>query len=123
MAENIGMPGPILQDEVPEDQRAAAADPIPRLRPVGGPWLTVDGAYAAQVAERRRLLAEARKSVLVPPDDRAAAALHAALSAALDAHPDMRCVLCLFEGGVTGAADGYWRMARNPAANVRPMEL
>ncbi|MCB1357021.1 MAG: acetolactate synthase large subunit, partial [Maritimibacter sp.] len=29
--------------------------------------------------------------------------------AALDRHPEMRCVLCLFEGGATGAADGYAR--------------
>ena len=31
--------------------------------------------------------------------------------AALDAHPDMRCVLCLFGGGTTGAADAYFRMS------------
>ena len=30
--------------------------------------------------------------------------------AALDRHPEMRCILCLFEGGVSGAADGYFRM-------------
>ena len=36
--------------------------------------------------------------------------------AALDAVPGMRCALCLFEGGVTGAADGYFRMARKPAS-------
>lgn len=38
--------------------------------------------------------------------------------AALDSHPEMRCVLCLFEGGATGAADGYYRMAREPAATL-----
>ncbi|ROU02483.1 acetolactate synthase large subunit [Histidinibacterium lentulum] len=32
------------------------------------------------------------------------------LVAALDDHPDMRCVLALFEGGATGAADGHARM-------------
>ena len=36
--------------------------------------------------------------------------------AALDRVPGMRCVLGLFEGVVTGAADGYWRMARRPAS-------
>jgi acetolactate synthase-1/2/3 large subunit len=36
--------------------------------------------------------------------------------AALDAVPDVRAVLCLFEGVATGAADGYGRMARHPAA-------
>jgi hypothetical protein len=30
----------------------------------------------------------------------------------------MRCVLGLFEGVVTGAADGYWRIARKPAATL-----
>ncbi len=38
--------------------------------------------------------------------------------AALDKHPEMRCVLCLFEGGTTGAADGYYRMAGKPAATL-----
>lgn len=35
--------------------------------------------------------------------------------AALDANPEMRCVLGLFEGVVTGAADRYCRMAEKPA--------
>ena len=38
--------------------------------------------------------------------------------AALDSNPDMRCVLGLFEGVVTGAADGYGRMASKPAATL-----
>lgn len=38
--------------------------------------------------------------------------------AALDAVPGMRCSLCLFEGGVTGAADGYYRMAGKPASTL-----
>lgn len=38
--------------------------------------------------------------------------------AALDRHAGMRCVLGLFEGVVTGAADGYWRIARRPAATL-----
>ena len=36
--------------------------------------------------------------------------------AALDAVPQMRGVLCLFEGTATGAADGYGRMTGQPAA-------
>src|SRR4249920_852710 len=36
--------------------------------------------------------------------------------AALDAVPQMRGVLCLFEGTATGAADGYGRMTGRPAA-------
>jgi acetolactate synthase-1/2/3 large subunit len=35
--------------------------------------------------------------------------------AALDAVPEMRGVLCLFEGAATGAADGYGRMTGGPA--------
>ncbi|HEV7260164.1 MAG TPA: acetolactate synthase large subunit [Bosea sp. (in: a-proteobacteria)] len=38
--------------------------------------------------------------------------------AALDRKPQMRCVLGLFEGVVTGAADGYARMADKPAATL-----
>jgi acetolactate synthase-1/2/3 large subunit len=38
--------------------------------------------------------------------------------AALDRHPDMRCVLCLFEGGATGAADAYARMRGEVAATL-----
>lgn len=37
---------------------------------------------------------------------------------ALDRQPRMRCVLGLFEGVVTGAADGYARMAGRPAATL-----
>ena len=37
------------------------------------------------------------------------------LVAALDRIPEMRCVLGLFEGVVTGAADGYARIAGRPA--------
>src|SRR5438270_13249241 len=35
---------------------------------------------------------------------------------ALDEVPQMRAVLCLFEGAATGAADGYGRMTGRPAA-------
>ena len=38
--------------------------------------------------------------------------------AALDTNPQMRCVLGLFEGVVTGAADGYGRMKGHPAATL-----
>jgi len=38
--------------------------------------------------------------------------------AALDRKPEMRCILGLFEGVVTGAADGYSRMADKPAATL-----
>ncbi|ART47427.1 acetolactate synthase large subunit [Acidovorax carolinensis] len=38
--------------------------------------------------------------------------------AALDSAPAMRAVLCLFEGVATGAADGYARIAGQPAATL-----
>src|SRR6202012_5240374 len=38
--------------------------------------------------------------------------------AALDRVPGMHCVLGLFEGVVTGAADGYARMSGKPAATL-----
>jgi acetolactate synthase I/II/III large subunit len=38
--------------------------------------------------------------------------------AALDGRPEMRCVLGLFEGVVTGAADGYARMSEKPACTL-----
>ena len=40
------------------------------------------------------------------------------LVAAIDGQPKMRAVLGLFEGVVTGAADGYGRMAGKPAATL-----
>lgn len=38
--------------------------------------------------------------------------------AALDDAPEMKSVLCLFEGVVSGAADGYGRMSPSPAATL-----
>ena len=38
--------------------------------------------------------------------------------AALDRVDGIRCVLCLFEGVATGAADGYARMAEKPASTL-----
>ncbi|MGC2169262.1 MAG: acetolactate synthase large subunit [Acidimicrobiales bacterium] len=38
--------------------------------------------------------------------------------AALDESPEMRAVLCLFEGVATGAADGYARVTGRPAATL-----
>jgi acetolactate synthase-1/2/3 large subunit len=38
--------------------------------------------------------------------------------AALDRHPEMRCILSLFEGGASGAADGYFRMTGEVAATL-----
>ena len=38
--------------------------------------------------------------------------------AAFDDAPDMRGILCLFEGVATGAADGYARVKGSPAATL-----
>ena len=38
--------------------------------------------------------------------------------AGLDEAPDMRAILCLFEGVATGAADGYGRVRATPAATL-----
>src|ERR1700739_3169106 len=38
--------------------------------------------------------------------------------AAVDTVPEMRSVLCLFEGVATGAADGYGRMADRPGSTL-----
>lgn len=38
--------------------------------------------------------------------------------AALDRNPEMRCILGLFEGVVTGAADGYARITDKPASTL-----
>jgi len=38
--------------------------------------------------------------------------------AALDRVDGMRCVLCLFEGVTSGAADGYYRMTDRPASTL-----
>lgn len=40
------------------------------------------------------------------------------LVAALDKQPELHCVLGLFEGVVTGAADGYGRMTEKPACTL-----
>ena len=40
------------------------------------------------------------------------------LVAALDEVPEMRAILCLFEGVCTGAADGYGRMQATPALTL-----
>ncbi|MCC5974092.1 MAG: DUF3445 domain-containing protein [Rubellimicrobium sp.] len=54
----------ILQDHIPEDQRSAARAPLPRMAPVApGGWLRIDGAYAAQLAEKARLMNSRRADV------------------------------------------------------------
>lgn len=58
MTKPSGQGAPILQRRLAQ---APWSDPVlarmPGLRPVEGPWITVDDAYAAQMAERDRLIA------------------------------------------------------------------
>ncbi|MCR9275016.1 MULTISPECIES: heme-dependent oxidative N-demethylase family protein [Mameliella] len=53
----------ILQDRIPYD--VTAPRPLPGIAPLDpSEWLIVDEAYAGQMAERRRLLADSRNEVL-----------------------------------------------------------
>lgn len=54
----------VLQTELPIDLQNAAAAPIPRMQPVEGSWLTIDDAYAGQMALKRALIADRRDVVL-----------------------------------------------------------
>ena len=55
----------ILQAEIPPAQVAAAEQRLPQVSPVGpAEWLLVDAAYAAQLAEKARLVAERRGDVI-----------------------------------------------------------
>ena len=54
-----------MDEVIPDERRAAALRDLPGVQPVGGPdWITVDADYAAQMAERARLLSERRGDVL-----------------------------------------------------------
>lgn len=66
---------PWLVPEIPADQLAAADARLPQMQPVRpGEWLRVDAAYAAQLAEKARLVALHRDRVLaVLPGAEAAA--------------------------------------------------
>ncbi len=56
---------PILQSRVPGPQRSAAAARLPAMQPVApGEWLSVDDAYAPQLAEKARLIAWDRSRVI-----------------------------------------------------------
>lgn len=55
----------ILQDHLPPAQIAAAALRLPQMVPVApGDWLRIDSAYAAQLAEKARLIAAGRADVI-----------------------------------------------------------
>lgn len=55
----------ILQPGIPAAQAAAAGLRLPQVAPVApGDWLRVDAAYAAQLAEKARLITERRADVI-----------------------------------------------------------
>lgn len=68
------MTEPILQDSLPAGQAEVAAARLPSMRPVEGAWLCTDGAYRAQMAERRRLLATRESDVYAQTAEGLAAA-------------------------------------------------
>lgn len=74
--------------DIPTDQVTASRSPLPRVQPVQGPWITVDDAYGAQVAERQQLLEHRPDDVLVRPETRLVEPLAAGLRHAFEAHPD-----------------------------------
>lgn len=83
------MHAPILQARLPDDLRRQAAEPLPRMRPVDGPWITVDDAYAAQIALRQHLSATLGEAVCrtLPGAEAAVAELLDVVIAALARHP------------------------------------
>lgn len=102
----------ILQSQMPAALVEAAARPLPKMAPVAGPWITVDDAWAAQVAERRRLMAQRPGAVLAvePGAEEALAALLAAARAGLAAHPAFAV-----KGGRVQCPDGR-RVLLEPAS-------
>ncbi len=78
-----------LQPAIPAAQLAQARQPLPRLAPVEGPWLTVDSAYAGQMALRGRLIADRPAAVIatVPGAEPAIAALRDTVMHTLAADP------------------------------------
>lgn len=94
-------PAPILQPQIPDSQRALAAARLPAMRPVApGDWLRVDAAYAAQLAEKARLVACHRDRVIaaLPEAAEAATELLRTVLADLADHPafaaDGDAILC-----------------------------
>ncbi len=99
------MTGPvILQRHLPDLQRAVAAARLPAMRPVHpGSWVTVDDAYAAQVAEKARLIAAHPERVMaaLPEAEAALAELLTVVLADLAGRPDFG-----FEDGAVVCPDG-----------------
>jgi hypothetical protein len=101
---------PILQIAIPTAQRAQAARRLPGMAPLDpADWLVVDDAYAAQMAERARLIADRPDAVhaLLPQARPAAEELLAAVLDHLAARPDFAVAAAAVTrpDGVTVALD------------------
>lgn len=86
-------PNPILQTAIPEEQRAAAAARLPAMQPVRpGEWLRQDEAFAGQLAEKARLIAEMPERVMaiLPEAKDAAGELLTVVMAELALNPRYR---------------------------------
>src|SRR5919109_141281 len=97
-------------------KRQSAADLEAEKRFWGAVSVRVDGTGRLYVAEHSRHRLQIYKRVEVCFTNPGTSEMH--FVAALDKVEGMRCVLALFEGVVTGAADGYWRMLDRPAATL-----
>ncbi len=86
-------PNPILQNAIPEEQRAAAAARLPAMQPVRpGEWLRQDEAFAAQLTEKARLIAEMPEQVMsvMPEAEDAASELLTVVMVELALNPRYR---------------------------------
>ena len=86
-------PNPILQDTIPQEQRAAAAARLPAMQPVRpGEWLRQDEAFAGQLAEKARLIAGMPEKVMaaLPEAKDAASELLTVVMAELALNPRYR---------------------------------
>lgn len=73
-----------MLDKLPDGQAEVAAARLPAMRPVVGPWLFCDAAYAGQMGVRRQLLRDQGADVLAQTDaglDAARAFIDVALKA------------------------------------------
>ncbi len=95
------MPDPILQSKLPDGQAEAAQSSLSAMRPVAGPWLTYDEAYAAQMKVRRDLL-ERRERAVYAQQQQGLAGARAFLAMILDILPSGFTV----KGGQVTCPDG-----------------
>lgn len=93
-AERRMQPEPILQDQIPQAQRHAAASRLPSMQVVApGALLTVDTAYGAQLAEKARLIAADRAAVIaaLPESAQASDELLALMLEEMDRRAEFTC--------------------------------